>query len=143
MADVVHQDLPVFHGTPEAIKEVQSKVLPYLGMVLSKEEYDSASRWLEDLLVDERLQEYEPVLVHGDPFHGNILVNEEASTVTGVVDFENSTLGDPAQDLAVQYHMGSTFAQAVFDAYQEIGDGFSESFEHRIRQLWILREFGG
>ena len=94
-------------------------------------------------MIDERMQNYKSVLVHCDLFYANILLEETTSTVTGVVDFENATLGDPAQDFAVQYHLGQDFAEAVITAFQRAGGMFDDSFEYRLHQLRILREFSG
>ena len=139
----VDLDLPVFHSRPEALIQMQPHVLPHLETALSSDEYCKARRWWDAFLADERMQDYEPVLIHGDPFYANILLDEATSKVTAVIDFENATLGDPAQDLAVQHHLGQEFAEAVMAAYTQAGCGCDGLFEHRVRQLWIFREFAG
>jgi len=122
VADFVDLGLPVFHSKLEALRVTQSKVLPYLKLILATDEYEVVVRWWDELLIDQCMQDYESVLVHGDLFYANVLLEEATSTVTGVVDFENSTLGDPAQDLAVQYHLGRDFAESVITAYQRVTD---------------------
>ena len=143
LEQLVDLDLPVFPSKPEALIQMQRHVLPHLETALSPDEYYEVRRWWNEFLADERIQAYEPVLVHGDPFYANILVDEATSKVTAVLDFEHATLGDPAQDLAVQHHMGREFADAVMAAYTQAGDGSASSLKHRVQQLWIFREFAG
>lgn len=139
----VDLDLPLFHSRPEALNQMQQNVLPHLETALSLDEYYEVRRWWEEFVADERMQSYKPVLVHGDLFYANVLVDEDVSEVAAVLDFEDATLGDPAQDLAVQHHLGQEFAEAVLAAYTQDCGGMDGLLEHRVRQLWILREFSG
>lgn len=55
-----------------------------------------AARLFESFLADERAFAYEPVLKHGDFGPSNILFERAAGQITGILDFGNSGLGDPA-----------------------------------------------
>jgi aminoglycoside phosphotransferase (APT) family kinase protein len=55
-----------------------------------------------------------PVLVHGDVGPGHILVTD--GTVSGIIDWSDAHIGDPALDLAWLIH-GSSAGQAVATAY--------------------------
>ena len=61
----------------------------------------------------------------------------------GVLDFENTAVGDPAQDFAALLYLGRPFAEGVIAAYQLGGGQLGENFDHRLEQLWAVREFGG
>lgn len=139
----VDLDLPLFPSRPEALDQMRQNVLPHLETALSLDEYYEVRRWWEEFVTDERMQSYKPVLVHGDLFFANVLVDEDVSEVAAVLDFEDATLGDPAQDLAVQHHLGQEFAEAVLAAYTQECSGMDGLLEYRVRQLWILREFSG
>lgn len=82
---------------------------------------------------------YQSVVVHGDLWYENILIDPDTHRLTGVIDFEATTLGDPAWDLATQLHCGVEFALLVFDAYPRNDPGMWA----RAQQLFQLRQFEG
>ena len=135
--------VPDYHADPDALEATRTTVLPCLKMVLSHEEFEVASNWIHSLIHDRVMREYEPVLIHGDLFYGNILIDKSTSCIIGVVDFGDACFGDPAQDVAVQYHLGSGFAECVMEKYEASGGHVDDAFKYRVRQLWILREFSG
>jgi len=55
--------------------------------------FELAFRWLDD----NKLEEVEPKLVHGDFRNGNLIVGEDG--LRAVLDWELAHLGDPAEDL--------------------------------------------
>jgi aminoglycoside phosphotransferase (APT) family kinase protein len=66
-----------------------------------------------------------PALVHNDLAAEHILVGEGAQTVTGIIDWSDLAVGDPALDIAAMFHWGGqAFAEAVLAAYDgSIDDG--------------------
>jgi len=59
-----------------------------------------------------------PALVHNDLAAEHILVGETARTVTGVIDWSDMALSDPALDIAGMFHWGGqAFGDAVLSAY--------------------------
>lgn len=79
------------------------------------------------------------VPIHGDLWYENILINRESGHVSGVLDFDEASIGDPAWDLATQLHCGRRFAQLVFEAYP-LKDA---SLWTRAEALFQLRPFEG
>ena len=72
----------------------------------------------EGYLNDASNFEYEPVLKHGDFGPSNILFDEEKQTVTGVIDFGSSGMGDPAYDFAgLLSGYGEEFIEWCGDVY--------------------------
>jgi aminoglycoside 2''-phosphotransferase len=59
----------------------------------------AAAHW-ETFLDDPANWGYRPVLKHGDFGPSNILFDSPTRRVTGIIDFGNSSLGDPAYDFA-------------------------------------------
>lgn len=49
-----------------------------------------------------------------------VLEDMAMTKLAGVIDFDTTSLGDPAWDLATQLHCGIEFAQLVFHAYGRI-----------------------
>lgn len=72
-------------------------------------------RW-EEALEDVRSWRFRPVLVHGDLVSDRVLV--EPGRVTGVIDFANAHVGDPALDL------GWLVAAAPEDALESILEAY-------------------
>lgn len=102
---------------------------------LSSEDRQSAEAWRSGF----NRGEYQSVVVHGDLWYGNILIDPDTHRLAGVIDFEATSLGDPAWDLAAQLHCGVEFARLVFEAYPRKDPGMW----HRSQQLFQLREFEG
>jgi aminoglycoside 2''-phosphotransferase len=67
---------------------------------LSREESLLVIEDLETFLVDDGNFEYSPVLRHGDFGSVNVLYDPSGKRLSGVIDFGNAGVGDPALDLA-------------------------------------------
>ena len=60
-----------------------------------------------------------PVLLHNDFAAEHLLFDSAAGTITGVIDWSDVAIGDPAFDLAGLFHWGGeAFARAVATAYE-------------------------
>jgi aminoglycoside 2''-phosphotransferase len=125
-----------------ALEALCDEELPLLRDLLTADEHRTVARWWDDFLADSELRSYTPRLVHGDLWYENVLVDEAAREVVGVVDFESAAVGDPAQDFATLLHLGEPFVERVVDAYVAGGGALGGGFAHRLRRYWELREFG-
>jgi aminoglycoside phosphotransferase (APT) family kinase protein len=101
-----------------SFEALRRQVMSVLYDVLTPEEYDTVSRWSDGFLADPALQHFDAVLSHGDFWFGNVLVNDESESVVAVLDWTSAAIGDPAEDLARQLHLGETFASRVLRAYE-------------------------
>lgn len=77
-----------------------------------------------------------PGVVHGDLWQENLLTR--AGRVTGVLDWENLAIGDPAVDLAPLWYLGGDWARRVLDV---VRPGSGEL--RRVAGWRILRELDG
>lgn len=75
---------------------VRRKVYP----ALSEERQDRVAAYFEDFLDTERFFEFEPVLLHGDLSEDHILGDPDRRQLTGIIDFGDICLGDPAFDVS-------------------------------------------
>jgi aminoglycoside phosphotransferase (APT) family kinase protein len=116
-------------------------VLPVLKDRLKAGEYRRVAAWWGEFLADKTLRDYVPAVVHGDFWFGNLLA--EDGRITGLVDFENLALGDPAVDFAALLYLGEDFYRQVLAAYLQQGGAVDPGFEHRLRAMWAVREFSG
>lgn len=74
----------------------------------------------EQALNNPRLWDYRPVLRHGDFGTRNILYDPQTLTITGVIDFGMSGIGDPAQDVVAIWSLGKRFMEHFFTLYPEM-----------------------
>ena len=116
----------------------RDRVLPALETLLEPDEYRRVTAWWDAVLDEGALERFRPALRHGDPWFGNLLV-DESGRLAGVLDWEGLEIGDPAADLAAQVYFGEPFVRALLDRYGPVDEGF----ERRVALLAQLREFGG
>jgi aminoglycoside 2''-phosphotransferase len=87
-----------------------------------------AIRHFESFLNNPHHFVYESVLRHGDFGATNILFDPQRQVITGIIDFSNAGLGDPAYDFAgLLSSYGESFLKRCTSTYPEI-----ESFWSRI-----------
>jgi aminoglycoside phosphotransferase (APT) family kinase protein len=126
-----------------ASEDLRQEGLPVLRSLLSAGEYDAVEAWWSSFLADPVLRTYTSALRHGDLWYEHVLIDEASGHISGILDFEDAAIGDPAQDLAVQLHLGRPFLDRVLDAYREAGGTVDASFVHRTWRLWEAREVAG
>jgi aminoglycoside phosphotransferase (APT) family kinase protein len=124
----------------EAYRDVSLTALPEL---LTAAELMRLERWWEEFLADERMTAYAPVLVQGDMNHENLLVDETASKLLGVLDFEHATVGDPAHDFRHLHFLDTELLDAVLGAYRSLGGELDEGITYRFERYRQLSSFSG
>lgn len=126
-----------------AMATLRGSIMPALRASLSAVEFHAVADWWNALLADDAMPRYEPVLCHADLWYENVLIDDDARHVTGIVDFECTTIGDPAQDFATLRYLGESFVRHALTAYAEAGGTTGTHFKHRIGRWWQLRDFDG
>lgn len=107
--------------------EVREKLFPFM----REEARSSVSKGFENFLQDEKNKAYEKVLIHGDFGPSNILYNNDTQIVTGIIDFSEASIGDPAIDFASligPFGYGEDFLFLFKEIYPQV-----ESFLGRAR----------
>lgn len=107
-------------------QDVRNVVFPRL----SPEEQDWARRIFEEFLSEESVWRFEPTLIHGDLDSSNILYHPCRARIVGIIDFEESCIGDPACDLCgLLAEYGRDFLEEVLSNYGGRRDG---TFHDRV-----------
>ncbi|WHZ56082.1 phosphotransferase [Metabacillus hrfriensis] len=124
------------------IKILREDTQEILNQVLTVKEQHKMAKWWEEALEDSTFFSHHFVLCHGDLWYENILVDDLCSGITGIIDFSNMTIGDPAKDLATQGYMGEEFYNQILSEYKH---SFPEdtTIEHRVKRHQGLRELDG
>jgi aminoglycoside 2''-phosphotransferase len=113
-------------------------LLPVLRARLSPAERERLDAWWDGAFDGDATTSYPPALRHGDAWYENFLVDGTPARLTAVLDWEGVAVGDPAEDLAPQFYLGSEFAEAVLAAY-----GADDALCACVRLHRGLREFAG
>jgi aminoglycoside phosphotransferase (APT) family kinase protein len=121
-------------STPNRTEEMLSCFEATLSL-LSQEDQRAARAWREGFSGLDRSS----AIIHGDLWYGNLLIDTDTGRLSGVLDFDNAGAGDPAWDLATQFHLGIEFARRIFDAYPHR----DADLWNRAKELFQLRQFEG
>ena len=119
----------------EAYRESSVAALRY---VLDPVDHARLVRWWEAALADRRIGDYQPVVVHGDVGHENLLVDDGGQLV-GALDFEHAAVGDPMHDFRQLRYLDEAFMEEVIAAYVVLGGQLDDGFRYRVERE---RQFG-
>jgi aminoglycoside phosphotransferase (APT) family kinase protein len=117
--------------------------LAALEAALDREEAEKIHSWLEAVAADEALRRFEQALIHADLWYENLLVDPEALTLCGVIDWSSAALGDPAEDFAPLLYLGVPFVREVLEQYVKQTAAEPEALRRRVWRYWQARELGG
>ena len=109
--------------------QIRQHVLP----LLNEQQRVWAMRTLSDLMKDDALFDYTPTLCHSDLWAEHILFDPARETLTGVIDWESTRIGDPATDwTAVWLDHGDDAVERLLTHYQ---GPVNTTLQRRIRLL--------
>ena len=101
------------------LDEIRQQVFP----LLKRAEQEWIDQIFSEYLGRDDNFSFLPVLLHSDLNHEHILFDDEAGSITGIIDFADATVGDPAIDFAgLLYDYGLEFTQQVLTSYQPTKD---------------------
>ena len=69
-------------------------------------------------------------------------LDETASKLVGVLDFEHATVGDPAHDFRQLHFLDTELLEAVLRAYSSLGGELDEGLAYRFERYRQLGAFG-
>lgn len=121
-----HNDLQEFNVTKRALpKKELPKVKKYLSL------------W--EAIVKEKTPQ---ALIHADIFSEHIIINHKK--ISGIIDFTDRTIFDPAEDFTGLWYFGPKFVNLVYQHYQGPKD---DNFLYRAKiynirsYLWLLIDY--
>lgn len=109
-----HSPEKYFTHWKEKYNMVKSLIFPILK---NEQEKTWLSNLFESFLDHPEYCKFSPVISHGDFDISNILVSENPLKITGIIDFEETKIGDPAADYLF-YREGTQFMQELFKSRQ-------------------------
>ncbi|SDY29212.1 phosphotransferase family protein [Salimicrobium album] len=106
----------------ELFDKIRNKLFPYI----RKEAQDEITQSFSTFLNRKAFLNVKTTLIHGDFGASNILWNPKSTRVSGIIDFGEAGLGDPAYDFAgILSSYGEDFFNVCIDLYPD-GDEISE-----------------
>lgn len=116
-------------------KKFQQKLYPYM----NEKSQTEVSQNFEDFLLNDNLLNFSTVLIHGDFGSSNILWDSDSNALTGVIDFGEAEIGDPAYDFAgLLASYGNSFFKRCLNLYPE-GDKVLERIKF-YKSTFALQE---
>ena len=104
----------------EDFREMHQFLLAELESQLTPWELARMDEWWQAFLRIAEQWSFSPVLTHNDFGPDHLLVQPETLTVSGVIDFGDAVVGDPAIDFVGLMVMGNEdFMTSVAEAYHE------------------------
>ena len=104
----------------ERYMDLQKRVFP----LLDEELCERSARLWEDFLEDRTSFDFQPALIHCDLVGDHILCEPDRGELTGVIDWGDVTIGDPALDFVGLHDWhGRAFVEQVLSSYQGQVDG--------------------
>ncbi len=84
----------------ESVEDFYSQVRRKVAPLLPGERQDAVAAYFEDFLDTDRFFDFKPVLLHADLAEDHVLLDPVRRRVTGIIDFGDACLGDPAYDVS-------------------------------------------
>ena len=126
-----------FDGTwLEDLRELHQFLTKNLKSRLSPLELHRLDEWWQGFLGTAEMWRFEPVLVHNDLRPDHVLVRPDTVEISGVIDFGDVVVGDPALDFRrAAAWGGEDFLLSVARAYHELGGPADSEVFDRARLL--------
>lgn len=120
------------HAPVEQITQQYQRAQTLVYPALDAAERTFLDRLFSAFLEDVRQEPWTPVLCHGDLSSDHILVDRSnAGQISGVIDFGDMAIGDPAGDFVWRHEYGAVFFQRVL-AHYHAPSGDVEAFARRV-----------
>ena len=100
-------------------RQVKLRIYP---MLTADERAKTTLLW-ENFLKNEANFRFQSVMLHGDLSEEHILCNVDEETLTGIIDWGDACIGDPALDFTWLLDYGNTFIEEVLGSYKGVIDG--------------------
>ncbi|WP_242142535.1 MULTISPECIES: aminoglycoside phosphotransferase family protein [unclassified Bacillus cereus group] len=114
-------------------KQLQIKLNGYLSHLLTRFEKEAFDKFFHQFFTLLHRYDLQHTMIHADFTHHHILFDEKHKKVSGIIDFGDTQIGDPAFDFAGLYHdFGSIFTEDVYKKYCALIPHHDSSFMKRI-----------
>ncbi|TKI85252.1 aminoglycoside phosphotransferase family protein [Bacillus mycoides] len=114
-------------------KELQTKLNQYFTNNLTSLQKSALNRLFENFFTCITKSTFQNAIIHADFTHHHILFNNLHKNISGVIDFGDAQIGDPAFDFAgLYYDFGREFTTSVYEQYSALISHRDPLLIHRI-----------
>lgn len=118
-------------------KELQTKLNQSLTNNLTSLQKSALNRLFENFFANIAKSTFQNTIIHADFTHHHILFNTQNKTISGVIDFGDAQIGDPAFDFAgLYYDFGHEFTTSVYEQYSAVISHRDPLLIHRITTFY-------
>ncbi|PEJ01045.1 aminoglycoside phosphotransferase family protein [Bacillus wiedmannii] len=118
-------------------KELQTKLNQYVTNSLTSLQKSSLNRLFENFFTCINTSTFQNTIIHADFTHHHILFNKQNKNISGVIDFGDAQIGDPAFDFAgLYYDFGREFTTSVYEQYSTLISHDDPLLIHRITSFY-------
>ncbi|EOO15419.1 aminoglycoside phosphotransferase family protein [Bacillus cereus] len=118
-------------------KELQTKLNQYLTNSLTSLQKSALNRLFENFFTCITKSTFQNAIIHADFTHHHILFNNLHKTISGVIDFGDAQIGDPAFDFTgLYYDFGREFTTSVYEQYSALISHRDPLLIHRITTFY-------
>ncbi|HDR8170891.1 TPA: aminoglycoside phosphotransferase family protein [Bacillus thuringiensis] len=118
-------------------KELQTKLNQYVTNSLTSSQKLSLNRLFENFFTCIDTSTFQNTLIHADFTHHHILFDNQNKTISGIIDFGDAQIGDPAFDFAgLYYDFGCEFTTSVYEQYSTLISHHDPLLIHRITTFY-------
>ncbi|MGH0946323.1 aminoglycoside phosphotransferase family protein [Bacillus mycoides] len=118
-------------------KELQTKLNQYFTNSLTSLQKSALNRLFENFFTCITKSTFQNAIIHADFTHHHILFNNLHKNISGVIDFGDAQIGDPAFDFAgLYYDFGREFTTSVYEQYSALISHRDPLLIHRITTFY-------
>ncbi|MGG0263155.1 aminoglycoside phosphotransferase family protein [Bacillus mycoides] len=118
-------------------KELQTKLNQYFTNSLTSLQKSALNRLFENFFTCITKSTFQNAIIHADFTHHHILFNNLHKNISGVIDFGDAQIGDPAFDFAgLYYDFGREFTTSVSEQYSALISHRDPLLIHRITTFY-------
>ncbi|WP_166704837.1 aminoglycoside phosphotransferase family protein [Bacillus albus] len=118
-------------------KELQTKLNQYVTNSLTSLQHSSLNRLFENFFTCIDTSTFQNTIIHADFTHHHILFDKQNKTISGIIDFGDAQMGDPAFDFAgLYYDFGQEFTTSVYEQYNMLISHHDPLLIHRITTFY-------
>ncbi|MES9690978.1 aminoglycoside phosphotransferase [Bacillus toyonensis] len=118
-------------------KELQTKLNQYLTNMFTSLQKSALHHLFENFFACIATSTFQNTIIHADFTHHHILFNKQNKNISGIIDFGDAQIGDPAFDFAgLYYDFGREFTTSVYEQYSTIISHHDPLLIHRITSFY-------
>lgn len=118
-------------------KELQTKLNQYLTNMFTSLQKSALHHLFENFFACIATSTFQNTIIHADFTHHHTLFNKQSKSISGIIDFGDAQIGDPAFDfVGLYYDFGREFTTSVYEQYSTIISHHDPLLIHRITSFY-------